>query len=164
MAIPVRSFRLIGRPSGTYTKVTGENGEIFYDATSNTLRVFDGRRQGGNILADRGWVLDNIPEPFSGDYNDLTNTPTIPSLSGYATEDYVTNLVSSVTPPGGFVGTSALTSALSGVARVADIATDCWALVFDWAGVGGGGTTTGFYSSASKGNTYRVIPMRRVKR
>lgn len=30
-----------------------------------------------------------IPEGFSGDYNDLTNKPTIPSIDGLATETYV---------------------------------------------------------------------------
>ena len=34
---------------------------------------------------------------FSGDYNDLTNKPNIPSLSGYATESYVDNAVANVT-------------------------------------------------------------------
>lgn len=34
------------------------------------------------------------PSSFSGDYNDLTNKPTIPSLTGYATETYVNTAVS----------------------------------------------------------------------
>eukprot|EP00873_Tetraselmis_striata_P034605 jgi/Tetstr1/454869/TSEL_041733.t1 len=33
----------------------------------------------------------NKPTFFSGSYNDLTNTPTIPSLAGYATEAWVTS-------------------------------------------------------------------------
>ena len=33
----------------------------------------------------------NNKSNFSGSYNDLTNKPTIPSLTGYATETYVTN-------------------------------------------------------------------------
>lgn len=35
--------------------------------------------------------LTNKPSLFSGDYNDLVNTPSIPSLEGYATEQWVTN-------------------------------------------------------------------------
>jgi hypothetical protein len=38
--------------------------------------------------------LRNTPELFSGNYNDLTNKPTIPSLTGYATESYVNTSVS----------------------------------------------------------------------
>jgi len=37
-------------------------------------------------------------------------------------------------------------------------------LVFDWQGIGGGGTTTGFYQTATKTNGYHRIPMRRVLR
>ena len=37
--------------------------------------------------------LDDLPNLFSGNYNDLTNKPTIPSLSGYATESYVQTFV-----------------------------------------------------------------------
>ena len=33
---------------------------------------------------------------FSGDYNDLINTPTIPSLTGYATQTYVDNAVANI--------------------------------------------------------------------
>ena len=40
--------------------------------------------------------LDDLPSLFSGNYNDLTNLPTIPSLSGYATQTYVQNYVSSL--------------------------------------------------------------------
>lgn len=49
-------------------------------------------------------VLDNITSTkvsewnnkstFSGNYNDLTNKPTIPSIEGLATEEYVNNMLS----------------------------------------------------------------------
>jgi hypothetical protein len=42
----------------------------------------------------------------SGDYNDLTNKPTIPSLTGYATETYVNNAVANVGGLGGGSGNS----------------------------------------------------------
>ena len=38
-----------------------------------------------------------MPTLFSGNYNDLTNTPAIPSLAGYATQTYVQNYVSGLT-------------------------------------------------------------------
>lgn len=37
--------------------------------------------------------LSNKPTLFSGDYNDLTNQPTIPSISGLASETYVDNAI-----------------------------------------------------------------------
>ena len=42
--------------------------------------------------------LNNLPTLFSGDYDDLTNTPSIPSLTGYATESFVqTYVLSTIT-------------------------------------------------------------------
>ena len=38
-------------------------------------------------------AIDNIPEGFSGDYNDLTNIPEIPSIEGLATEEFVNNAI-----------------------------------------------------------------------
>ena len=40
--------------------------------------------------------LTGAPTLFSGSYTDLTNKPTIPSLTGYATESYVTTAISNV--------------------------------------------------------------------
>lgn len=39
----------------------------------------------------------NAKSDFSGSYNDLTNKPTIPSISGLATEDYVDDKVGAIT-------------------------------------------------------------------
>ena len=62
-------------------------GTVAYDSTIGQLRVWDGSTWSQNTSG------------FSGDYNDLINKPTIPSLVGYATETYVdtaiTNLVNS---------------------------------------------------------------------
>ena len=45
--------------------------------------------------------VDSLITPhFSGDYNDLINTPTIPSLSGYATQAYVDSAVANVSGGG----------------------------------------------------------------
>lgn len=41
--------------------------------------------------------IKNKPTLFSGSYNDLTNKPTIPSISGLATETYVQNAVGAIT-------------------------------------------------------------------
>ena len=41
--------------------------------------------------------LINKPTIFSGNYNDLVNRPIIPSLTGYATENYVNTQISNIT-------------------------------------------------------------------
>ena len=41
-------------------------------------------------------IYQTVASAFDGDYNSLTNTPTIPSLTGYATETYVNNAISQV--------------------------------------------------------------------
>lgn len=38
-------------------------------------------------------AIDNIPEGFSGDYNDLINKPEIPSIEGLATKEFVDNAI-----------------------------------------------------------------------
>lgn len=40
------------------------------------------------------WEASNLPEGFSGDYNDLTNKPTIPSIEGLASETTIDNKIS----------------------------------------------------------------------
>ena len=52
---------------------TGREGELTVDTTTWTLRVHDGVTPGGNALGTSN---------FSGDYNDLTNKPTIPTFDG----------------------------------------------------------------------------------
>ena len=43
----------------------------------------------------------NSKSDFSGDYNDLINKPTIPTLDGYATENYVKNAIADAQLNGG---------------------------------------------------------------
>jgi plastocyanin len=85
--IPLRSVRLNARPATYYQSFVGTAGEIFYDSTNQTLRIYQGNTLGGKILADRDWVnsagvinynnLTNKPVLFSGSYNDLTNKPSL---------------------------------------------------------------------------------------
>jgi plastocyanin len=85
--IPLRSVRLNARPATYYQSFVGTAGEIFYDSTNQTLRIYQGNTLGGKILADRDWVnsvgvinynnLNNRPVLFSGSYNDLTNKPSL---------------------------------------------------------------------------------------
>ncbi len=106
----------------------GQKNRIWYDSISNTFRISDGETPGGitigggsgggsyslptastvikggvkigsNITITDGVI--SVAAPFSGNYNDLTNKPAIPSLTGYATESYVTSQ--------GYITSSALT-------------------------------------------------------
>ena len=58
--IPLRSVRLNTRPATYYQSFVGTAGEIFYDSTNQTLRVYPGNTAGGKILADRDWVNSAI--------------------------------------------------------------------------------------------------------
>ncbi len=49
--------------------------------------------------------IDNLPDVFSGDYDDLTNKPTIPDITGLASESYVTNAISNIDLSGYVTGT-----------------------------------------------------------
>jgi hypothetical protein len=96
----------------------GRAGEIWYDPTVGQLLLSDGSTVGGVAIGGGGsggsnYILPtasasvkggvkigsniaitdgviSVAAPFSGSYNDLTNKPTIPSLTGYATETFVT--------------------------------------------------------------------------
>jgi len=76
MPIPVRSIRLQKRSSQSLDTLSGASGEIFFDADRNTLRLYTANQADNITLADRIWVTENT---FSGNYNDLTNTPFIPT-------------------------------------------------------------------------------------
>lgn len=56
-----------------------------------TTRTVNGKTLSGNITLSASDVgaLPSTTTLFSGNYNDLTNKPTIPSISGLATETYV---------------------------------------------------------------------------
>ena len=100
--------------------LTGELNRIWYDSKTNTFRiqldntpggtvisggsggdytlpvatstVLGGVKIGSNISINSGVI--SVAAPFSGSYTDLTNKPTIPSLTGYATltgEETLTN-------------------------------------------------------------------------
>ena len=74
-----RSLRLIGRTSGTLNATSGSVGEVFYDKSFQTLRLFNGTTVGGEILASRLWVSDQLTTNV--DYSNLLNKPTAETLS-----------------------------------------------------------------------------------
>ena len=63
-----------------------------------TTRTVNGKALSGNITLSASDVnaLPSSTTLFSGNYNDLTNKPTIPSIDGLATTDYVDNAVSNI--------------------------------------------------------------------
>jgi len=114
----------------------GTAGEIFYDSTNQTLRVYPGNTAAGKILADRDWVnsvgvinynnltnrptlfsgnyadLSNKPILFSGSYADLTNKPVIPeSYSFNVSADDSTQRLISTDEVIKFVGAGGITTA-----------------------------------------------------
>lgn len=59
MTTPSRSARLTAFKASTLDKFRYEPGEIFWDSTNKTLRIFDGQAIGGSVLATRAWVTAN---------------------------------------------------------------------------------------------------------
>jgi hypothetical protein len=60
MALPVRNIRLRGFSASTLDNASGSSGEIFWDQTNNTLRIFSGQGVGGAQLAKSN--LANVPD------------------------------------------------------------------------------------------------------
>jgi len=61
MSIPVRSLRLLPKPKAELDRLSGNKGEIFYDSTSKSLRIFDGVILGGTLLNASVSVTDTPP-------------------------------------------------------------------------------------------------------
>lgn len=61
-SIPVRSLRLLPKSKSELDRISGNRGEIFYDNTSKSLRVFDGNMLGGTLLNASVSVTDTPPE------------------------------------------------------------------------------------------------------
>lgn len=71
--LPQRSFRLYGRPDNVLDAITGEPGEFFLDTTANSLRVYNGDTFGGELMANRTWVIENLTSTLTP-YATLTYT------------------------------------------------------------------------------------------
>jgi hypothetical protein len=82
MSTPVRNVRLIANTADTLNRFVYESGEIFWDRTNKTLRIFDGSSIGGTILATRDYVLSNGGGGGSG--SGTVNTGTANKLAYYA--------------------------------------------------------------------------------
>jgi len=121
----VDRIRIIPRPTDFLDRNVGSSGEVFFSKETNSLRVYSGAIAGGYELAKTdltnisnsdfaakataaGIGGGNIDDStfarnedlaqvsFTGSYNDLSDQPTIPSLAGYATENYVDNAIANI--------------------------------------------------------------------
>ena len=80
---------------------SSEKGNAGGVATLNSSGVIPDSQISPTIARDTEIItsyndLDDLPELFSGSYEDLSNKPTIPSLDGYATESYVGTAISNL--------------------------------------------------------------------
>ena len=91
MTQPVRSVRLLKRSANSLDVLSGSTGEIFFDETNGSLRVYTGTAGEKIILATRAWVNTN-----TGDYTSLTNKPVLATV---ATSGSYTDLIN--TPASG---------------------------------------------------------------
>jgi len=78
-----RSLRLRATPAATLDRLSGNIGELFYDSTNQTLRLFADSRGNDSILATRTWVNSQLADV------DV-------DLTGLATEDYVDTAISNI--------------------------------------------------------------------
>ena len=61
MSVPLRSLRLLPKPKSELDRLYGNKGEIFYDSTSGSLRLFDGAIPGGTQLNVSVSISDTPP-------------------------------------------------------------------------------------------------------
>jgi len=85
MTRPIRSVRLLKRSARSLDVLSGSPGEIFFDETNGSLRVYTGAAGEKIILATRAWVNTN-----TGDYTSLTNKPVLATV---ATSGSYTDLI-----------------------------------------------------------------------
>lgn len=103
--LSIKNFRLQPADSDFLDRKIGFKGEVFYDNTSNTIRVFDGSLQGGKSLAKT-------------------------DLSNVSNADFLAKATSAGVGGGGGAGNSFTTIAVAGQSNVlADTASDTLTLV-----------------------------------
>ena len=90
-SLPVATTSLLGgvKVDGTTITISGSgviSGANTYTLPTASTTIKGGVKVDGTSIVINGQTISG----FSGSYADLTNKPTIPSLTGYATETYVT--------------------------------------------------------------------------
>lgn len=92
MTQPVRSVRLLKRSANSLDVLSGSTGEIFFDETNGSLRVYTGTAGEKIILATRAWVNTN-----TGDYTSLTNKPVLATVATSGSYTDLINTPASIT-------------------------------------------------------------------
>ena len=95
MTMPQRSVRLLKKSARSLDVLSGSPGEIFFDESNGTLRVYTGTAGEKIIIATRGWVTTALGDQAAGgiNYGNLQGAPT--ALSAF------TNDVGFITSAGG---------------------------------------------------------------
>ena len=95
MTRPVRSVRLLKRSARSLDTLSGSVGEIFFDESNDTLRVYTGTAGEKILMASRAWVTSALGDQAAGgiNYGNLQGAPT--ALSAF------TNDVGFITSAGG---------------------------------------------------------------
>ena len=118
--IPVYdAVRIIPRDSGFLNRNSGNRGEIFYDQTANTLRIYNGSTVGGVSLAKND--LSNVS---NSDFLSKANLAGVsgggnPDTTNLATVSYVNSTVAALPATAGLATTSFVNSAVTGLASTA---------------------------------------------
>ena len=81
--------------------------DISHLASKSELHSHDNKTVLDGITSTKVSSWDNKSD-FDGNYNNLINKPTIPSLNGYATESYVKNEIAKVHPQSPYYGKKAV--------------------------------------------------------
>ena len=113
-----RSIRLQINQGTALNRSTGETGEIFYDTTNKTLRIYDGRTSSGSILATETWVNANTinQSELTTTLNSyVTNTSLTTTLNSYVTNTSLTTTLNS------YVTNTSLTTTLNSYATTASV-------------------------------------------
>lgn len=63
--VPSRSLRLISHSAVQLDRLSYENGEVFFDDNNNTLRLMDGKNQGGTKLTTEPWTQAYVAAELS---------------------------------------------------------------------------------------------------
>ena len=138
-----RSIRLTGKDAAALDRSSGNNGEIFYDTTKQTLRIYN--RNGNSILATETYITSIVSDLATESYVDtaisnidlsglatesyvdtaISNIPSV-DLSGLATESYVTTAISNISIPSisGLATETYVTTAISNLVDTAPTTLD----------------------------------------
>jgi plastocyanin len=115
MSVPLRSLRLLPKPKSELDRLYGNKGEIFYDSTSGSLRLFDGAIPGGTQLNVSVSISDTPPSyPTQGSlwFNSATG-----AIYLYYQDSSSSQWVAPIVPAGGVGGGGATN--LDGLSDVA---------------------------------------------